>query len=184
MAEEEIVFEDVEKEEDLAEDEILVDDEVALEDSLKYDDDEPNLVPIFMESVKGIDAIDELSERVYKDFNNAWEASEEWREDKAQEWKMFSGKLPPKGWPFKGCANVHVPIVLENITRLQFRTMAELFGDWTNVFGVVPVGPDDQQDAEILSKHGNWQIREQIVDFQRQMARATLPAPRAQMKIS
>lgn len=66
-------------------------------------------------------------------------------------------------------ANPHLPLMLENLSRLCFRATGELFGDWSNVFGVTPVGPDDDNVAEILSKHGNWQISQQIADFKRQL---------------
>jgi hypothetical protein len=149
-------------------------DEARDDEELVYDDEEANLVAVFVESSKGQDALKEIADKVISDFDAAWDASEEYRMNKAEEWRIFSGDLPEKDFPFEGCANAHVPIMLENISRLQFRTMSELFGDWSNVFGVMPVGPDDQQIAEILTKHGNWQIREQIPDFQRQQSRGTL----------
>jgi hypothetical protein len=58
--------------------------------------------------------------------------------------------------------------MLENLSRLQIRACDELFGDWTNVFGVLPMGPNDREVAQVLSKHGNWQLRNQIPNFRRQ----------------
>ena len=106
------------------------------------------------------------------DFDSAWEASEEYRERSAQAYKLFTGDLPPKTFPFKDCANAHIPILLENGSRLVFRIASELFGDWSNTYGVVPIGPDDEATADVLTKHGNWQIRNKIIDFRRQMMRA------------
>lgn len=154
--------EDVEGEEE-EEDKILV-----------YDDDEPNLVAVFVRSQPGRESLKDIAKRVLEDRDDAFEKSEEYRDRRAEEWRIFSGELPPKTEPFEGCANSHVPICLENISRLQFRVLAELFGDWTNVFGVIPVGPDDQMDADMLSLHGNWQITEEIPDFSRQQGRGTL----------
>jgi hypothetical protein len=157
------------------EEEVLeFEDDTEAEEELVYDDEEANLVPVFEETQAGRDALKDISDKVIMDFDDAWDACEEYRERKADEWKIFSGDLPPKDFPHEDCANAHVPIMLENISRLQFRTMSELFGDWSNVFGVMPVGPDDQIKSDILTKHGNWQIREQIPDFQRQQSRGTL----------
>lgn len=61
--------------------------------------------------------------------------------------------------------------MLENLSRLSFRAYGELFPAGGEFFGVLPVGPDDKDIAEILSKHGNWQLRNQIPDFRRQMHR-------------
>ena len=144
------------------------------DDRLAYDPDAVNIVPDLAESARGRAAIKSIAERVKEDFDRDWESTEEYRERCKNDWKLFSGELPPKTFPFEDCANAHVPIMLETIARLSFRIQAELFGDWTNVFGVVPVGTDDKDMAEVLTRHGNWQIREQIVDFPRQMDRAML----------
>jgi hypothetical protein len=58
---------------------------------------------------------------------------------------------------------------MENTIRMVFRQAYELFGNWTNVFGVTPVGPDDEKVAKLLTLHGNWQIRKRIKDFKRQI---------------
>lgn len=69
------------------------------------------------------------------------------------------------------CSNAHVPIMLEGISRLSARTYAEIFGVDDHIFGVQPTGPNDDKIAEILTVHGNWQIRNQLTDFFRQMHR-------------
>jgi hypothetical protein len=58
---------------------------------------------------------------------------------------------------------------MENTIRMVSRQAYELFGNWTNVFGVTPIGPDDENTAKLLSLHGNWQIRKRIKDFKRQI---------------
>lgn len=144
------------------------------EEEFDYDERAPNLVVEFLEHPDGTESLRKLSRKFVGDFDSAWESTSEYREQKAKNWKIFTGDLPEKNFPYKNCANTQVPIMLENITRLQFRAAAELFGDWSNVFGVVPVSPDDDDDAELLSHHGNWQIREKITDFQRQQHRGLL----------
>lgn len=143
-------------------------------ESLDYDEMAENLAPAFAESKEGRDALRQLSDRMIREFDTDWESNEQHREQIAANWKIFTGDLPPKRFPFNKSANAHVPIMLENLSRLQFRATGELFGDWSNVFGVVPVGPNDDEQADILSLHGNWQIREEIPDFQRQQQRGLL----------
>ncbi|MEE8384516.1 MAG: hypothetical protein V3S01_01180, partial [Dehalococcoidia bacterium] len=139
-----------------------------------YEEMAENLVPIFADHEDGREALREISARIIREFDEDWESCEDYREQKAANWLIFTGDLPPKKFPFNKSANAHVPIMLENLSRLQFRATGELFGDWSNVFGVVPIGPDDDEMADILSLHGNWQIREQIPDFQRQQQRGML----------
>jgi hypothetical protein len=121
---------------------------------------------------KGREALKEIAEQVLSDFDSAWDASEEYRERAAHSYKLFTGDLPPKNFPFKDSSNAHVPILLENGSRLVFRIASELFGDWSTTYGFTPIGPDDEATADVLTKHGNWQIRNKIVDFRRQMMRA------------
>lgn len=144
--------------------------------AIEYEDDSPNLVPVFAESEAGIKVLKQISDDIITDFEEAWKNTEEYRQRQASDWSLFAGELPPKAFPFDGCANVHIPISLENISRLVFRATAELFGDWTNVFGVMPTGPDDTELAELLSAHGNWQISENIPDFKRQIGHRGLLA--------
>jgi hypothetical protein len=144
------------------------------EELFVYDEDAENLVEAFEGHPDGIKALKDISAKVLEDFNECLDASEEYRERLANDLKLFSGDLPPKDWPFEHAANAHVPIMIENITRLSSRMESELFGSYKNVFGVVPTGPDDEEAADILSLHGNWQIRSEIDDFNRHMARGIL----------
>jgi hypothetical protein len=146
----------------------------ADDEELVYDDESSNLVNDFSATPRGLESLREISAIVCDSYETEWDNSEEHRNKKADEWRMFSGELPEKSFPWKNSANAHVPIALENITRLSFRTEAELFGDWTNVFGVDPVGPEDSDVASVLSRHGNWQISQQIIDFPRQQSRGIL----------
>ncbi len=143
-------------------------------DPLLYEDNEVNLVPVFEGHPDGRAALDEVEERVAKDFDDDWSSTQEYRERRAGDWKLFSGELVPKEFPWESCANGHVPIVLENISRLQARVWSEIFGGTGPIFGVMPVGPDDEDIARLLSHHGNWQIREKIPDFLDQQHRGSL----------
>jgi hypothetical protein len=138
--------------------------------SFTYDENEVNLVKAFKAHPDGVAALKRLSDKCRTDFDAAWLATEGVRKSMAEVWKLFSGTLDPKSDPaFAHMANAHVPILMENTIRMVFRQAYELFGNWTNVFGVTPIGPDDERTAKLLSLHGNWQIRKRIKDFKRQL---------------
>lgn len=139
------------------------------EEAFEYDAEAMNLVKSFKAHPDGRLALKRISEKCENDFKNAWEATEKFRTNMADIWKLFSGTLDPKPPPFQHMANAHVPILMENTIRMVFRQAYELFGNWTQVFGVTPIGPDDEHTAKLLSLHGNWQIRKRIKDFKRQI---------------
>lgn len=153
----------------------LVDDaEAETEEELFYDEDSLNLVPEFEASKKGQEELSRLCDFVIGAHTAAWEASTAWRDRAQRDWVIFSGDLPDKDQPWQDAANVMVPIMMENLSRLQARMYGELFGDWQNVYGVKSLGPDDDVVAKVLSVHGNWQIRNEIPGFKRHMERAIL----------
>jgi len=150
--------------------------EAAEEEFFLTPEDEalPNMVEVFMQSEQGKTALRDISDRCLNEIRSAIDGRTEYVERVAQDWKLFSGDLPKRQPPFQNSANMHVPIALENITRITFHAYGELFGDWSNIFGVLPMGPEDDLTAQILSAHGNWQIRQQIPGFKREMHRALL----------
>lgn len=154
--------------------EFEIDGEPEEGEPFEYDDLEPNLVETFMSHPIGREALKKISSQVDTDFTTAWDNSEDYRERTAEDWNLFLGKLKEKTFPYDGCANPHVPIMFEVLTRVHARAMSELFGDWTNVFGVLPINPDDEDVAEVISKHDNWQIHNVITDFKRQQHRGVL----------
>jgi len=142
------------------------------EEQLDWDDNDPNLVATFSQTEKGRVELKRIENEIKDTFDREWDAQEARREQIAKDHKTFIGMLSKKTYPFENCANVNVPIAYENIIRLGFRIVGELFGDWTNVVGTLPVGPDDQEAADLLSTHSNWQMTEQIQDFPAQMEKA------------
>lgn len=144
------------------------------EEVLYYDEDSPNLVATFMGHKDGVEALRKIAQKVKMDFDSAKESSEEYRKEMANNFRLFTGDLPVKDYPYRECANVHVPVMIENVMRITTRLMAELFGDWQSFFAVMPTGPDDEAQADAMTLHGNWQLREDIPDFQRQMERAVM----------
>lgn len=138
---------------------------------IKYDEDEPNLCETFMKTEAGRQWLKKLCRRVIEDFDQDFDSTSEYRERMKADWKIFAGVLPPKDFPYKSSANAHLPYMLENISRLTMRAQAELFQDWKMPFGVLRVGttPEEDEIVDILTVHGNWQIREQMPDFRRQI---------------
>lgn len=155
-------------------DAVELDDPPKKPGGISYEDDDPNLVEVFMDSEEGQEALADISKQVLEDFDAAWESAEEYRKRNADDWRLFAGELPKKQYPYENSANAHLPLMLENINRLSTRAYSELFGDWSKVFSVSRVGPNDDNIAEILSRHGNWQLAHQIPDFRRQQARGVL----------
>lgn len=147
----------------------LLGQDTKVEDSFKYDEDELNLVKQFKAHPEGRAALKRLSQKCLNDFEKAWDATDKFRTNMSKIWKLFAGTLDDKDPPFQHMANAHVPILMENTIRMVFRQAYELFGNWTNVFGVTPIGPDDEHTAKLLTLHGNWQIRKRIKDFKRQI---------------
>lgn len=134
-----------------------------------YDEDELNLVPIFAETKQGKEYLKRISDKVSSDFAADWESSSEYRDRRKRDWKIFAGDLPPKNFPFKDAANPHIPLMLENLSRLCFRATGELFGDWQTILSAVPLGADDENVCNFVTRHMNWQFNEQIPDFKRQL---------------
>lgn len=143
--------------------------DTAVESPFEYDENALNLVTEFKKHPEGKASLRRIGKKCLDDFENAWRATDKFRSNMADTWKLFSGTLDKKPPPFENMANAHVPILMENTIRMVFRQAYELFGNWTNVFGVNPIGPDDEKTAKLLSLHGNWQIRKRIKDFKRQI---------------
>lgn len=139
------------------------------ESAFTYDEDASNLVTQFKEHSEGRAALKRLADKCLTDFKESWDACEPVRKSMADTWKLFAGTLDPKVGAYQHMANAHVPILMENTVRMGSRQAYELFGNWTNVFGVTPIGPDDEKTAKLLTLHGNWQIRKRIKDFKRQL---------------
>lgn len=149
------------------------------QDVLQIDEESENLVRDYLAlGPEGKEFLRKVSETVIRNFTEGWEAAEGYRQIFKDNWALFAGELPPKDTPWKDAANVNVPVMLENLSRLVARAEGELFGDWRNVFGVESLGISDEDRfvAEVLNQHGNWQIREQIPDFRRQLGQRGLLA--------
>lgn len=133
----------------------------------------PNMVPFFMSTDSGRKWLGQVvTKQVCDDFKQGWESSEKYRERRRQNYRLYTGHLAKKSFPFDGCANAHSPVMFERVQRLAANVFAEIFVDRETIFSVKPTGPDDYEQAELLTLHGNWQLKSELTDFLRQMERA------------
>lgn len=132
-------------------------------------DEMGNMAPFFGETKEGLEELREISELVKGNFDAAQEADSKEIQQLAEDIRVYLGQLPDKPAGFQGAANVHLPIMLKTITRLSARVSSELFGNWKDFLVVLPTAVgDDEKIADALAKHSNWQLANQIPDFQRQ----------------
>lgn len=170
MARDEETREGIDSEKDSEEEPVFdVGQDTKVEEPFEYDEEAVNLVTEFKEHPEGRAALKRIGNVCLDDFEQAWKAQEKFREEMAKTWKLFTGQLDPKRAELQHMSNAHVPLLMENTIRMVYRQNYELFGNWTNVFGVTPIGPDDEDTAKLLTLHGNWQIRKRIPDFKREL---------------
>lgn len=141
-----------------------------------YDPDSVvNLAPVFGDHPDGLLALKKIAEHVKDNFDAAHKAASDEITRLEEDIAVFLGKLPEKEPAFENAAKAHLPLMLKTLTRLEARISGELFGDWKNFVTVLPTSPgEDEQVAAALTKHTNWQLANQIPDFQRQCERAVL----------
>jgi hypothetical protein len=166
----------VESSEETLPEELPTEDAEAEEGEPEYDEDEPNLVPIFMKNKKGKEALKKISKQVDEDFTSGWDASENYRERFSADMSIYTGELPPKSGPFKYSANTHLPVMSLGLQRIVVRSSAEVFGDWTQPITVAPCSSDFMavMRSQAMTKHDTYQLTEQMPEFRRQMERAFL----------
>lgn len=150
---------------------LTLDEETTEEGMPQYDPLAPNLAIEFDKSDEGKEELDEIATEVIRMFDADWRGLDGWRKWVSKVNKLYAGELPPKEAPWENAANPHVPILLENTTRIHARVSSELFGNYSNICSVPPMGDMFENEAEIVETHTNWQLREQIPDFARQMDR-------------
>lgn len=118
--------------------------------------------------------VKELAEKVLDNFKEDWESCDRWRTKRRDRWKLLFGVLDDKAYPFKDCANVHIPVMLERVLRLIHRMFAEIFPDRDVVFTALPSSSLSQERADIVTLDQNWQIKKEIPDFYKQNRRAMM----------
>jgi hypothetical protein len=139
-----------------------------------FDEDLPNLVPVFEAHPEGAKALKKLVEQCHEEFKTSWDKNEGYRQKTAESWRVLYCDLPPKNKPYENCANAAIPLALQNVVRYTNKIVNEVFGDWSGVFNFLPTNPKAEMIAPIVTEHSNWQIRNRIVGFKRQMRRGVL----------
>lgn len=133
-----------------------------------------NLVPYFQGTEDGKKFLKDLGEKTYEDVTDDWESCETWRKKRRDRWKLLVGDLDPKSYPWQDAANVHIPVMLERVLRIAHRLYSEMFPDRDVVFTALPSTQLTQDRADILTLHGNWQIRKEQTDFFKQNRRGLM----------
>lgn len=145
----------------------MQDGEAPAVDLTQFNQDDPNLVPFFLKSDEGKKFLTKLAKDAYDDIDRGYDSSSDYRQKMADNNRLLTGFLKRKDLPFEGCANAHIPLMLERLLRLEANVFVEIFLDRDTVFGVKPTGsqPQDFDEAEILTFHGNHQINNEFTDF-------------------
>jgi len=136
-----------------------------------WDPEAPNLVDFFLgdaeenETTPGKEFLAAVAKQACDDTNQGWDDSEQHRQNHKRITSLYVGYMRTKTFPFPGCANIHMPVMLERTQRVVANTYTEIFEDPDLVYGVRPTGPEDDEVAEILTVHGNWRMRNEMPDF-------------------
>ena len=143
---------------------------------LDLPDNAINLVPYLLDKAKTDDKVkkfieDELPNQVIRHFNEDWESRSGWMNNLRERVDLYLGNLKPKPEPFKNCANLHNPILLKCVLRLVARMWSEIFTDGQPLFRARAGSRLTEADAEIITKHENWQFSKEIPDFPAQVWR-------------
>jgi len=136
--------------------------------------DAPNIVDWFMQFATddvGPKWLGQLAKQVCDHFEMGRESMEPYREKRKRSFEMLTGYLPPRDSIVENGSNAHTPLMLERFLRLTSNVYVEVLADREAIFRVEPTGPDDFEDSELLTIHGNWQLKNEMPDFMRQRER-------------
>src|SRR3990167_10692504 len=94
----------------------------------------------------------------------AWEQADgarvEWLKDKQEGLSLYWGLRRAKDFPFKNCANLHVPLIRTMAETLHSNIMGSI--DTDKPATISPVGPEDAPKARKAQKLINWQFTTQV----------------------
>src|SRR5678815_1049676 len=85
------------------------DDDEEDDGPIEYDIEAPNMVPDLKKTQAGRRFLQTLGGYINDDYTTSWDANEGYRNQTSDNWKLIAGTLPVKSWPFKDCANIHIP---------------------------------------------------------------------------
>ena len=152
-------------------------DQEAQAGPIEFPEDAVNLVPHLAEMAKSDKKVakyldEQLGSDVYDAFAEDIEARSGWMKKLEETNKLYLGDLAEKKEPWRNCANMHEPILLERLLRLSARVYAELFPMNAPLFEALPSGTLSKDRAEVVTLHDNWQFTKEIPDFKQQIRRA------------
>ena len=136
-------------------------------------------------------AVLKLSDKQEKDLSalvrTSWEQSSasrvQWMEDKREGLAMYWGVRAPKDFPWKNCANLHVPLTRTICDTLHSNLIGSL--DLIKPVSVMAVGPEDVPKARKAEKLLNWQFSTQVdyVDLTDRLVQTMLQFGAAPVKV-
>lgn len=104
----------------------------------------------------------ELAELIHNNWDQADAARTAWLVKKETGLNLYWGIRGKKDFPFKNCANLHVPLIRTIKETLFSNLMGSL--DFIEPVSVTPVGPEDLPKSKKVKKLLNWQFTSQV-DF-------------------
>lgn len=102
-----------------------------------------------------------LADRIEHDFQAAISDRADW-ETRIAEWEdSYYGRLPDKTFPWPGCSNFNVPLVMTAIETLKPRLIDGVLGE-TPPIRVVPTKAADEDRKDKVETVLNWQIQSEM----------------------
>lgn len=107
----------------------------------------------------------EKGAEVVRLFNEDKQSCKDYFDKCGEVYKVYFGQMPPKDPDFAETASVHVPIMAEAVDRIHARMYQQRLPPKGELLVATPTGPDDEPRERRLTKHLNWQLRNQIREY-------------------
>jgi hypothetical protein len=116
-----------------------------------------------LHDVPEFDLADHASE-VHRDYLDALSDRLEWEDKLDQGYRRYLNETTPKDFPWEGAANFHPPVTMTDVETLKPRLIEAIVGQEPKVL-VIPVGPEDDDKAELTELFLNWQVDTELDIF-------------------
>jgi len=102
-----------------------------------------------------------LADRIESDFNAGIQDRADW-EERISEWDdAYYGRLPRKVFPWEGCSNFNVPLIMTAVETLKPRLIDGVLGE-TPPVRVIPTKAADEDRKDKVETVLNWQIQSEM----------------------
>src|SRR5689334_13346686 len=102
-----------------------------------------------------------LADRIESDFNAGIQDRADW-EERISEWDdAYYGRLPRKEFPWPGCSNFNVPLIMTAVETLKPRLIDGVLGENPPI-RVVPTKAADEDRKDKVETVLNWQIQSEM----------------------